>query len=187
MKNKTLYIALLSFVILYTSCSKISENIREDIFVNDTVYFNIPVLSDSTASATISGITSNLNLAEEIKKSANSFTIANIKTTKITSLNLDLGTISKDSIDTKNNFANLGTLKFGFSTNGTITNIANITIPSTATISHLTLSPSIPPESLTPILTAPSPTYNVIVKAKAPTTTLMRVRAAAAYTITLSK
>lgn len=187
MKSKTLYIALLAFAIVYTSCSKITEDIQEDIFVNDTLFFDIPILTDLTTSTTISGIVSEVNLDEQIKKSLNNFTATNIKTTKITSLNLFLGRIPKDSIDTKNNFGNLETIKFGTSPGGNVGNLASLTIPSTSTISNLALPPTILPDDLKSFLTNPLKTYNVVVKAKKVTTTPLKVLAIASYTITLSK
>ncbi|SDJ55825.1 hypothetical protein SAMN04487898_103251 [Pedobacter sp. ok626] len=192
MKSKIIYIVLLSFVIVYTSCSKITEDIQEDIFIKDTVSFEIPVLTDLTSSPAITEIKSTLNLEEQVKKSANNFTIENIKTTKITSLNLILAPIilnpTKDSlgIDPNNNFGNLETLKFGISAGGNTGNIANVIIPQTSKTSNLSLTPSILPEELKPFLIN-SPNYNVIVKAKKITTTPMKVAIAATYTITLSK
>lgn len=192
MKSKIIYIALVSFVIVYTSCSKITEDIQEDIFIKDTVSFEIPVLADLTSSPAITEIKSTLNLEEQIKKSTNNFTIENIKATKITSLNLILAPIilnpAKDSlgIDPDNNFGNLETLKFGISAGGNTRNIANVIIPQTSKTSSLSLAPSILPEELKPFLTN-APKYNVIVKAKKITSRPMKVAIAATYTITLSK
>ncbi|MNK02949.1 hypothetical protein D3C87_207800 [compost metagenome] len=190
MKSKIIYIALLSFVIVYTSCSKITEDIQEDIFIKDTVSFEIPVLADLTSSPVITEIKSTLNLEEQIKKSANNFTIENIKATKITGLNLILAPMiispTKDSIDAGNNFGNLETLKFRISSGGNTGNVADVTIPQTSIISRLSLTPGILPEELKPFLTN-APKYNVIVKAKKITTTTMKVTVAATYTITLSK
>lgn len=187
MKNRTLNIALLSLIITFTSCNKITESIQQDIIIKDTVYFDIPVLSSTSTLTTIPEISSKLNLENEIRNSINNFTISNVKATKITSLNLALGLIGKDSIDAKNHFGNLETLRFRIAANGNFGNLASTTISSSVINGAIALTPSIAPDSLMSFLTNPSKTYNVIVKAKAITTTTMKVRAAATYTITLSK
>ncbi len=186
MKNRLLNIALLYLIIAFTSCNKITESIQQDIIVNDTVYFEIPTL-DSGGSAPAEVKKQTLRLEEEIKKSLNNFTPENIKATNIKSLFLALLPIEKDSIDAKNNFGNLGTIKFNIAANGNISNIANTSITSSSVIDFLSLTPGIQPETLKPILINPSKTYDIIVKAKAPTTTPMIVAALATYTITLSK
>ncbi|TKC59239.1 hypothetical protein FBD94_17055 [Pedobacter hiemivivus] len=185
MKSKTIYIALFCFVILYTSCSKITENIQEDIFVSDTVAFNIPILADITSTPIISGIVSTLNLEEQLKKSANSYGIENIKATKITSLNLKLDTLPK--LDVNNNFGNLETVNFGIPASGKVANIAVTTIPSTSTIIGLALTPTILPGDFNSFLINPSRTYSMAVKAKKVTTTPLKVKGTLTYTITLSK
>jgi hypothetical protein len=187
MRNRTLNIALLSLIVTFASCNKITESVQQDIIVNDTVYFDIPALTSTTTLTTISGISSNLNLESEIKNSVNDFTLSSVKATKITSLNLALGLIGNDSIDVSNNFGNLETLRFRISANDRFANLSNTTITSSAKSGSMALTPTIAPDSLISFLINPSKTYNVIVKAKTITTTTMKVRAAATYTITVSK
>ncbi len=107
----------------------------------------------------------------------------------MTSLNMALGLIGpkKDSIDVNNNFGNLETVKFAFSPDGKTANIANLTIVSTAKSGALGLTPIISPDSLKPYLTDQSTNYYIRVKAKAVTTTVMKVRAAATYTVKLAR
>nr|WP_121273034.1 hypothetical protein [Pedobacter schmidteae] len=189
MKSKTFYLSLFSILLIYSSCSKISENLEQDIIVYDTVYFDIPVLSSVTATVAIPAVKPTLNLEEQLKNSPNNFTTSNIKATKMTSLNMALGLIGpkKDSIDVNNNFGNLETVKFAFSPDGKTANIANLTIVSTAKSGALGLTPIISPDSLKPYLTDQSTNYYIRVKAKAVTTTVMKVRAAATYTVKLAR
>ncbi|MNE34381.1 hypothetical protein D3C80_1281010 [compost metagenome] len=192
MKNTALNIVLFSIVITCISCSKISENIQQDIVVNDTVFFNIPVLNSITSTTPISGIPFTLNLEEEVKSGLNKYTIDQIRSTKLRSMNLSLAfigkdTSGKDSIDTKNNFGNLESVKFRISANGSFANLANTTITSSGTVGALALTPVIVPDSLRTFLTNPAKTYEVLVKAKTVTTLPMRVRATSTYTITLAK
>lgn len=193
MKNRLLNIALLSLIIACISCNKITESIQQDVIINDTIYFDIPVLNSTTTSITISGISSEINFENEIKNSMNNFTINDVKTTRLTSLNLALGLIVVDKetnekgIDPENNFGNLETLQFGIAANEKTGKLSSATISSGGTSGSLTLPPTIDPENLKPFLINPSKTYNIIVKAKKITTTPMKVQAAAKYTITLSR
>ena len=163
MKNTTLNIVLFSIVITCISCSKISENIQQDIVVNDTVYFDIPVLNSITSTTPISGIPFTLNLEEEVKSGLNKYTIDQIKSTKLRSMDMSLAfigkdTLGKDSIDTKNNFGNLESVKFRIYTNGSFANLANTTITSSGTIGALALTPIIVPDSLRTSLINPTKT-----------------------------
>lgn len=194
MKNRLLNIVLLSLIIAFTSCNKITESIQQDLIINDTVYFEIPALSTITTETTIPDISSKINLENEIENNINRFAISDVKTTKLTSLNLTLAKIIVDEenkkdtiIDNDNNFGNLETLRFRIASNGNFRNLATTTISSGGTSGFLTLTPTIAPDSLKPFLINPSKTYNIIVKAKKITTTPMKVQAAARYTITLSK
>lgn len=189
MKSKTFYISLFSILLVYSSCSKLSENIEQDIVINDTVYFEIPILSSTTTTVAIPAVKPTLNLEEQLKNNLNNFTMANIKATKMTRLNMALGLVGPnlDSIDVNNNFGNLETVKFAFSPDEKTANLANLTIVSTAKSGALTLTPIISPDSLRPYLTDQSTNYYIRVKAKTVTTTVMKVQAAASYTITLAK
>lgn len=192
MKNTALNIVLFSIVITCISCSKISENIQQDIVVNDTVFFDIPVLNSITSTTPISGIPFTLNLEEEVKSGLNKYTIDQIKSTKLRSMDMSLAfigkdTSGKDSIDTKNNFGNLESVKFRIFANGSFANLANTTITSSGTVGALALTPVIVPDSLRTFLTNPTKTYEVLIKSKTVTTLPMRVRATSTYTITLAK
>lgn len=187
MKNRTLNIALLSLIIACSSCNKITESIQQDIIVNDTVEFNIPTLNSITNLTTISGIPSKLNLEEQIKNNMNNFTVDNVKSVKLTTLNMALGLIAKDSIDINNNFGNLETIRFRISNNSKTNNIANTSIASGSKNGFISLTPTVIPDTLKSFLVNPVKTYEVIVKAKTVTSNAMRVRAAASYTVTLSR
>ncbi|MEQ7799505.1 hypothetical protein ABDJ41_06795 [Pedobacter sp. ASV1-7] len=192
MKNTAINILLFSIVTTCISCSKISENIEQDIIVNDTAFFDIPVINSITTTTPISGIPFTLNLEEEVKSGLNKYTIDQIKSTKLRSMNLSLAfigkdTSGKDSLDTKNNFGNLESVKFRIAANSSLANLANTTITSSGTIGALALTPVIVPDSLRTFITNPTKTYHVIIKAKAITTLPMRVRATSTYTITLAK
>jgi hypothetical protein len=189
-KNRRLNIALLSLIFAFTSCKKMSENIQQDIIVNDTTSFEIPVLSNINSPATIAGITSNLNLEEQLRNTPNNFTIENITAVKIKSLALLLDSIKidlKNIIDTNNNFGNLETLRFRIAAGGNIRSVASAGITSNSISGSLSLTPDILPDTLKPFIIQPSRTYNIVVKAKTVTTTIMKVKARAVYTITLSK
>lgn len=167
-----------------------SENIQQDVIVNDTTSFEIPVLSNINSPATIAGIPSNLNLEEQLGNTPNNFTIDNITAVKINSLTLLLDPIKndlKDSIDVKNNFGNLETVRFRIAAGGNISNLANASISSSSISSSMSLTLDIIPDTLKSFIIQPSRTYNIIVKAKTATTTPMKVKAKANYTITLSK
>ncbi len=192
MKNTTLNIALFSIVIACVSCNKISEDIQQDIVVNDTVEFTIPALSNITSNTPISGLPFKINLEDEVKSGLNKYTIDQIKSTKLRSMNMFLAfvgkdSLGKDSIDTKNNFGNLEFIRTRIAANGSFSNLANTTIASSGTVSTLTLTPVVVPDSLRTFLTNPAKTYEVIVKAKKITTIPMRVRAITTYSITLAK
>lgn len=185
MKNRILNIALLSLIVVCISCNKITESIQQDIIVNDTVEFDIPVLSSTTTLTTISKIKSNLKLEDQLSNSINNFTAADIKYTKITSLNLDLDYV--DSIPSLNNLGNLETIRFRIAGNSSINNLANASIPSSSKSASLSLTPTIIPDTLKSFLINPEMTYEIIIKAKTVTTLPMKVKASATYTITVSK
>lgn len=190
MKNSHLNIALLSLIFAFTSCKKISESIQQDLIVDDITSFEIPVLSNINSPATIAAITSNLNLEELLRNTPNNFTIENITAVKMKSLDLLLDSIKvdiKNVIDTGNNFGNLETIKFRLAAGGNVSSIANASITSSSVSGALSLTPDILPDTLKSFIIQPSRTYNVIVKAKKATTTPMKVKARAVYTITLSK
>lgn len=188
MKSTPLFKVLLLLAIAYgTSCNKISESIQRDVIVTDTVLFDIPVLSSTTTATTIPKISSTINLAEEIHKQVSNFDIANVSSVKLKSLNMDLDTVAKDSVDTRNNFGNLETVRFYIAAGATTEEIANASVSSPAILSILALSPVIPSDVLKPYITNVSSHYNVLVKAKTATTTIMKVKATATYSVTLSK
>ncbi|SMC95718.1 hypothetical protein [Pedobacter nyackensis] len=190
MKNSRLNIALLSLIFAFTSCKKISESIQQDIIVNDTTSFEIPVLSNINSPATIAGIPSHLNLEEQLRNTPNNFTIEHITAVKMKSLALLLDSIKidlKNIIDTNNNFGNLETIRFRIATGGNVSNIANASVTSSSISGSLSLTPDILPDTLKSFIIQPSRTYNIVVKAKTATATPMKVKARAVYTITLSK
>lgn len=188
MKNRTLNIALFSLMIASTSCNKISEDIQQDIVINDTVYFDVPILSTDSSSVVIPGIKLSFDLEEQVKNNINNFTLDQIKGTKIKDLNLALKTINEDSIDVKNNFSNLVSIKFKITAPPrSFANLANSANPMGGTAGNVALTPVIIPDSLKTFLLNPARTYEVTVKARKATTTPLAVRAAATYTITLAK
>lgn len=187
MKNRTLNIVLFSLMTGSTSCNKISEDIQQDIVIVDTVYFDVPILSTDSSSAVIPGIKLSFDLEKEVKNNVNSFTLDQIKGTKIKELNLALGLISEDSIDVKNNFSNLASAKFRITASRSFANLANSVNPMGGTTGSVALSPVIIPDSLKTFLLNPARTYEVTVKARKATTTPLAVRAAATYILTLSK
>lgn len=187
MKNRTLNIALFSLLIAITSCNKISEEIQQDIVINDTVYFEVPILSTDNSSAVIPSIPLSFDLEEQVKNSVNSFTLDQVKGTKIKDLNLALGVDKEGAVDTINNFSNLASVKFKITAPGSFGNLANSATPMGGTIGTATLTPVIIPDSLKTFLLNPARTYEVTVKARKATTTPMAVRAAATYIITLAK
>lgn len=185
MKNILLNIVLLSLITACIACNKISEDIQQDIIVTDTFDFEIPAIDTNTKVATIPQIQSALNFENELSKNMNKFTVANIKVTKLKSLNLGLLT-ADGKMDTVNNFGNLETIRFRIAANGSIKEIANTSISSSGLIGTVALTPSISPDSLQSFLLS-SKTYNVIIRIKKATTAKMRVRAFAKYTITLAR
>lgn len=185
MKNILLNIVLLSLITACIACNKISEDIQQDIIVTDTFDFEIPAIDTNSKVATIAQIQSALNFENELSKNMNKFTVANIKGTKLKSLNLGLLT-ADGKMDTVNNFGNLETVRFRISANGSIKEMANANITSSGRIGSVDLTPTISPDSLQPFLLS-SKTYNVIVRIKKATTAKMRVRAFAKYTITLAR
>lgn len=187
MKNRTLNIALFSLVAVCTSCNKVTESIQQDVIVYDTVKFDIPILSSITSTTTTAEIPSGINLQKELDKSTNNFGINNITAVKIKSLNLTLQPIVKDSIDVKNNFGNLEIVRFRIANNGAFGNLAGTNISSSSLSRALNLTVNNIPDSLKSFLTGTVKNYSVMVKAKVATTAVMKVTAAATYTITLSK
>lgn len=185
MKNILLNIVLLFLIIAWGACNKISEDIQQDIIVNDTVEFDIPAIETTIRSATIPQIQSTLNLEKELDININNFTVANVKATRLTGLSLDL-VITDGKIDSANNFGNLENLRFRIAANGGIKEMANTSITSSGVISAVALVPNISPDSLRSFLLSPK-TYNVIVRIKKATTAKMRVKATARYTITLAR
>lgn len=187
MKNITLNIALFSLLVAYASCNKITETIEQDIIVHDTVDFQIPILSSTSNSTIVSGIPLTLNLEEEVKSGLNKFSVNQIKSTKLKSLHMGLGLIGKDSIDTKNNFSNLESIKFRITAAGSLANLANSANPLGGSSGAIALNPVIVPDSLKTFLLNPAKTYEVTFKAKKVTTTPLSFRVASTYIITLAK
>ncbi len=188
MKTTALFIILLSLTITCTiSCNKISESIQRDVVVTDTVLFDIPVLSSITSTTTIPDISPIVNLSDEIHKQVNNFDVSNVSSVKLKSLDMALGLIPEDSVDAKNNFGNLETIKFQIATGAQQEEIANTAISSPSILGALALSPVVRADVLKSYLTDGASHYNVLVKAKTATTTVMQVRAAITYTVTLAK
>ena len=187
MKKRTLNIVLISLIAVCCACNKITENIEQDVIVYDTVKFEIPILSSTTNTVTTSEIPSTLDLEKQLNNNLNNFSIGNIKSTKVSRLSLILEPLVKDSIDARNNFGNLEIVRFRIATNGSFGNLADTIISSTGRIGSLTLTPNNIPDSLMSFLSGASKNYSVLVKAKVATTAVMKVKAAATYTITLSK
>lgn len=186
MKNTYLFIILFSLAYA-TSCNKISESIQRDVVVADTVEFDIPVLSSTTTTTTIPDIGTIVNLSDEIHKQDNNFDVINVSTIKLKSLDMALLLIAGDSVDAKNNFGNLETIKFQIATGAQQEEIANTAISSPSILGALALSPVVRADVLKSYLTDGASHYNVLVKAKVATTTIMTARAAMTYTVTLSK
>ena len=177
---------------MYTACNKISEEIQRDIVINDTTYFDIPILADTINPVTISDIKTTANLEEEIGKQVKGFILADITSVKLNSLNMIVGPILKDtngrdSIDKENNIANFETIKFGIVANGKTGNMGTAAVATKTPASTLTFTVAIVPDTLKPYLTNASKTYSVTIKAKKKTNLIMKAGAAARYTVTLSK
>ena len=185
MKNRFLNIALLFLILACAACNKIEENIQQDILITDTFDFEIPVIDTTVKVATIPGIKSNLDLENELSKSSNNFTMANLKATKITSLNV--GLLTRDGkMDSVNNFGQLESVRFRIAANGVIKQMASASIASSGNVGAIPFVLSIPADSLKSFLTSPR-TYNLVVRIKKATTAVIRARATASYTITLAK
>lgn len=187
MTYKGLSIAALSLLLIYTSCSKITESLQRDALIVDTVYFEIPVIENLSNEVTLPDIATTIDLEAQIRAQVQDLTASNLQSARLKNLHLALKEIKKDSIDKENNFANLQSIKFNLSDGSKTDSLANITIPSTNLIGALALPPVMSPETLKPYLSSSSMKYRIKVKAKKITTKVMYVRAATSYTVTLSK
>lgn len=191
MKNKTLLILAPFLILMYTACNKISESIERDIIIRDTVFFDIPEQASITDPYVLPDIQLSVNIEDQINNQLKGFTAAQIRSIKITALNMFLGTVGKDkdgrdSIDTQNNFGNLETVRWEITT-GTETNlIGNTSISSASVLSTLAIPIGITPEALKPFLVNDAKKYRVTVKAKKITTKPMKVMALASYTVKLA-
>ncbi|WP_316812010.1 hypothetical protein [Pedobacter heparinus] len=187
MTYKGLSIAALFLLLIYTSCSKITESLQRDVVIVDTVYFEIPVIPNIGDEATLPDIATTIDLEAQIKAQVQDLTASNLLSARLKNLHLALAEVKKDSIDIDNNFANLQSIKFSLTDGSKTDSLANITIPSTNLIGALALTPVILPETLKPQLSNPSMKYRITVKAKKATVKVMNVRAAASYIVTLAK
>lgn len=187
MKNKVLYIAVILLVVIYTSCSKIAENLQRDAIVTDTVYFEIPVISTLDNALTLPNVATTINLENQINAQVQDLRASNLHSVKLKSIHLGLAEIVKDSIDTKNNFANLQSIKFSLTDGSKTDSLASVSIPSKTLSRGLSLNPVILPETLKPYISKPAMKYSITIKAKEVTTAVMTVGAAMSYTVTLVK
>lgn len=186
MKSKILYIALIVLVLTYVSCSKISESLQRDTVITDSVFFEIPVITNIANEVTIANIESPLNFQEQVNAQIQDLNIGNLSSAKLKSINLDL--ISAASgVDTANTFGKLQSVKMQIADGIKADSLANVGITSASPGTALALTPVILPETLKPYVSGSVVRYNVIVKAKKITTTAMKVKIEAVYTFTLSK
>jgi hypothetical protein len=192
MKSNILYLAVPILVMYFTSCSKIAEHLERDVQVTDTVYFEIPTITDISKPVTIAGIASSINLEQQIQAQVQDLSVANLSSAKLRRMDLDLAFVGKDSlgrdsIDTENNFGNLQSIKFELTQGAKTDSLSSVIVTSAAKTSNLSLTLRISPETLKSYLPGSGMQYSVILRAKKATTKKMFVRAAAWYTVTLSK
>lgn len=185
MKSKIFYIALIVLALTYASCSKISESIQQDTIIIDTVSFQIPVITNIANADTISNIESPLNFGEQVNAQVQGLSLGNIRSVRLKSMNLNL--ISAASgVDTANTFGKLLSVKMQITNGIKADSLASIRITSANPNTALALTPVIVPEILKPYVSGSAVRYNVIIRAKRTTTTVMKVKIEAAYTLTLT-
>ena len=178
---------LLLFMITCSSCSKISEDIKRDLIVTDSVDFEIPILSSiNDTTKTTTGIGIALNLDSLNPDNTNNFSRENISKIRISSFRMVL-LESDTSVLKTTNFSNIQFIKAELVAGGRGQNFANVTNTSTSLVRSYNLPVSIPEDTAKKYLINPDVTYTFRYKARKTTTIPMKSRAYATYTITLEK
>ncbi len=186
MKKNLLFYLLVLLAFTITSCSKVSEDIQRDIVVTDSVFFDIPIITKISDSVTISGLENSTNFEAHLNAPDQGLNLTNLTSVKLKSFNLTLISI-EGKVDTLNNFGNLQYVKIQIVDGVRIDSLASVRVPSSAINSSIDLPPVITPETLKTYLIGTTPRFNVIIKAKKATTTLLHVRAISTYSATLSR
>lgn len=187
MKNIVLYFLLPSFVIVYSACSKITENLQRDAVVTDTIFFDIPIISTITTPITVANIATTINLESQINAQVQDLSASNLSSVNLKSINIALDESVGDSIIAKNNFANIESIKINLMDGSRTDSLASIFIPSKAVSRGIALEPVMQPEILKTYISNPAMKYSVTFKPKDTTTRVIKVRMASSYTVTLIK
>ncbi|AOM80319.1 hypothetical protein BFS30_26035 [Pedobacter steynii] len=184
-----------SLLLALSACNKVSESIQRDTIITpDSISFEIPVIPDlNNPNIDIKDLETEVDLAKEIADlQGERFEPENIVSIRLNSMVIDLMPIrsadgKRDSIDAKNNFANIGNIRVNVTNGAKTDSLARVTNSSNTLLAKFNLTPIISPDSLRGYVNTANMKYNLVVRANTPTTKTMKAKIAATYILTLRK
>lgn len=183
MRTNLLLIAA-TLLLAFSACNKVSENVQRDIiFSPDSVAFKIPITTRD--SILINNLPNSVNIADSIAaiKGGDQFSVNNISKATLSSLSITL----TDTLDVKNNFANIQSIKVNLNGTNRTDSLATVTNPSDAPSRNLSLNSVILSETLKEYLVNGNLKYSVIIRFKRPMTKELNAKISTTYTLTLKK
>lgn len=190
MKANLLLIAA-TLLLALSACNKVSESIQRDIIIKpDSLLFSIPPTALSSDSIVIDNLPATVNIINEINNpGGENFSLENITKVKVSDFSITYVPKVKDSVDAKNNFSSISTLRVNL-INGlkrdSLAKYAN-TGSIDAVPLRLALTPVIDGEILKTYLNNGSLKYSVVIRLRKSTTDTIKAKLSASYTLTLEK
>lgn len=190
MKRQLLLLPVLVLLFSYSSCKKVSEDIKRDAIIKDSVDFDIPVLSAVDEAFTLEGIKLPLNPGSAIAAQLPGFSEQDITSIKLLSSSIILVLGKDEKIDKENHFGNFQSFRFlipdNTNTEKTPLLIATATINSPSENKNVSMTPDTNLE-LKPYLGASTENSTVIIRTRKVTTKILKARIRASFTVTVQK
>lgn len=190
MKANLILIAA-TLLMAFSACNKISESIQRDVIITpDSLLFSIPPLKSNQDSVVLNDLPTTVNIINEINNlDGEKFGLDNISNVRLSNFSITYVPKVKDSVDTKNNFSSIGSIKVYLKDGlkrDSLAKVAN-TGPIDAVTRSFTLSPIMKEDLLKYYLNLGNLKYSMVIKARKLTTDTIKAKISASYTLTLSK
>ncbi|MBB2148387.1 hypothetical protein [Pedobacter gandavensis] len=190
MKANLLLIAA-TLLLALSACNKISESIQRDVIIKpDSILFSIPPKASSQDSAIINDLPTTVNIINEINNlGGETFGLDNITNVRLSNISITYVPKTKDSVDTKNNFSNIGSIMLNLNNGLKRDSLAKVVnTGSIDAVSRIfTLTPVMKEELLKEYLNLGNLKYSLVIKFRKPTTDTIKAKISASYTLTLKK